>query len=73
MPAILGPEHYDAWLDPEVREAERLVPLLSPWGRDDLEAYPVSRLVSSPSNDRPECVERAAPPAPPPRRQLDLL
>jgi len=73
MPAILGPEHYDPWLDPEVRQAERLLPLLSPWGRDDLEAYPVSPMVSSPSNDRPECVERVEPHVPPPREQLELL
>ncbi len=56
MPVILDPESYDEWLDPDVRETGRLMPLLAPYGGDDLEAYPVSRRVNSPANDEPECV-----------------
>lgn len=70
MPAILPPEAYAEWLDPKVRDADRLVKLLAPWGRDDLEAYPVSPLVNSPANEAPECV---APQAPPPKKQLELF
>jgi putative SOS response-associated peptidase YedK len=70
MPAILPPEAYAEWLDPKVRDVERLVKLLSPYERDDLEAYPVSPLVNSPLNEAPECV---APQAPPPKKQLELF
>ena len=70
MPAILPPEVYAEWLDPRVRDAERLVKLLQPYGRDDLEAFAVSALVSSPANEGPELL---VPQAPPPKRQLDLF
>jgi putative SOS response-associated peptidase YedK len=30
MPVILRPDHYDAWLDPSVQQAEVLQPLLAP-------------------------------------------
>jgi len=70
MPAILPPEAYAGWLDPKVRDVERLMKLLLPYGSDDLEAYSVSPLVNSPLNEVPECV---APQAPPPKKQLDLF
>ena len=60
MPVIMPPEYYELWLDPGVREPERLLPLLEPYQAADMEAYPVSRRVNSPSNDEPGCVERVA-------------
>lgn len=60
MPVILPPEDYDLWLDPEVREPDQLLPLLAPYPGEDMEAYPVSRRVNSPSNNEPGCIERAA-------------
>jgi putative SOS response-associated peptidase YedK len=60
MPVIMPPEYYELWLDPAVREPERLLPLLEPYPAADMEAYPVSRRVNSPSNDEPGCVERVA-------------
>jgi putative SOS response-associated peptidase YedK len=56
MPVILDPADFDLWLDPAVADRQRLEPLLTPRGGDLLEAYPVSKLVNSPANDRPECV-----------------
>ena len=70
MPAILPREAWGEWLDPKHRDVDRLVKLLVPYGQDDLEAYPVSALVSSPENDSPECV---APAAPPPKKQMELF
>ncbi|HEY8209268.1 MAG TPA: SOS response-associated peptidase [Myxococcaceae bacterium] len=70
MPAILPPEAYDEWLDPKNRDVERLMKLLVPYGREDLEAYSVSPLVNSPANEAPECV---VPAAPPPKQQMDLF
>lgn len=55
MPVILPPERVEEWLSPDAREASQLAPLLVPWEGERLEAFPVSTLVNSPANDRPEC------------------
>lgn len=70
MPAIVPKELHDLWLDPGMRDKERLLQVLRPYAGGDLEAYPVSQLVNSPANEAPECVQ---PQAPPPKRQLELL
>jgi putative SOS response-associated peptidase YedK len=56
MPVILRHEDYALWLDPSAKDADMLRGLLRPYAGDDLVAYPVSRLVNNPRNDRPECV-----------------
>lgn len=60
MPVILGPDQIDAWLDPD-GQREQLEALLRPLPEGQLELVPVSTLVNSPANDRPECVEPIAP------------
>jgi putative SOS response-associated peptidase YedK len=60
MPVILAPEDHELWLDPDVREADPLLPLLAPYPDDVMEAYPVSRFVNRPTNDDPRCVEPLA-------------
>lgn len=57
MPVILGREDFDLWLDPKVQDAARLQPLLVPMAGDDLEFVRVSKLVNSPANDLPNCIE----------------
>jgi putative SOS response-associated peptidase YedK len=59
MPVILPAGSYDAWLDLEA-EKEELVSLLAPYPEAEMEAYPVSRFVNSPSNNDPRCIEPAA-------------
>jgi putative SOS response-associated peptidase YedK len=59
MPVILPRDRLAQWLSPEPKEASDLAPLLCAWTGEDLEAHPVSTLVNSPANDRPECVEPA--------------
>ena len=59
MPVILPASSYDAWLDPGA-EKEELVALLAPYPEAEMEAYPVSRFVNSPSNNDPRCIEPAA-------------
>ncbi|MBI4540202.1 MAG: SOS response-associated peptidase [Gemmatimonadetes bacterium] len=56
MPAVLPPEACDRWLDPRADPAS-LLELLRPHASQELDVYRVSRLVNSPENDRPECVE----------------
>ncbi len=57
MPVILPAEDYGMWLDPDLQEVELLLDLLRPYPDDEMEAYPVSRFVNSPSNDDERCVE----------------
>jgi putative SOS response-associated peptidase YedK len=59
MPVIVAPDAYDVWLD-SASERDELVGLLGPYPEDEMEAYPVSRFVNSPSNNDPRCVEPAA-------------
>jgi putative SOS response-associated peptidase YedK len=56
MPAVLSVADQAAWLDPEVSDPARLLPLLKPYPAGDMEAYPVSDLVNSPANDSPEII-----------------
>ena len=56
MPVILDPQAYEMWLDPSIHEPRFLTPLLTPFPSEEMEAYPVSTLVNSPYNDRPECI-----------------
>jgi putative SOS response-associated peptidase YedK len=59
MPVILAHDVYDVWLDP-ASERDELTGLLAPYSEDEMEAYPVSRFVNSPSNNDPRCIEPAA-------------
>jgi putative SOS response-associated peptidase YedK len=56
MPVILPPDAYDLWLDPGEQKPAALNHLLKPYPADLMTAYPVSRLVNSPTNDTPACV-----------------
>ncbi|HEY8468706.1 MAG TPA: SOS response-associated peptidase [Longimicrobiales bacterium] len=55
MPVILDRGEREEWLRSDT-SPERLRELLRPYG-GELEAYEVSRLVNSPANDVPACVE----------------
>jgi putative SOS response-associated peptidase YedK len=59
MPAIVAPADYARWLDPEAT-VPALQGLLRPYPAGEMTGYPVSRLVNSPSNDGPRCVEPEA-------------
>jgi len=55
MAAILKPDEEAAWIDPGSK-AEDLLRLLRPYSSDELEAFPVSRAVNSPSFDDAACI-----------------
>lgn len=57
MPLMLPRTAYDAWLDPTPRHPDELLALLEPAAPGQLEAYPVSRLVSNVANNGPELIE----------------
>jgi putative SOS response-associated peptidase YedK len=59
MPVILPAASQTQWLDPAPRsDTSGLQKLLIPYPAAEMEAYPVSSLVNSPANDRPEILER---------------
>ena len=57
MPVILLPQDYDQWLSGKPDIAEQL---LGTSATEGMTMIPVSRLVNSPRNDLPQCVEPAA-------------
>lgn len=57
MPVILPEESYELWLDPELEDKEPLLPLLTPYAGDDLQADAVSTHVNSVRNDDASCIE----------------
>ena len=59
MPVILPQEAYARWLDPTPLFPVDLNSLLVPYPAGEMLAYPVSTLVNSPANDRPEVLVRA--------------
>jgi putative SOS response-associated peptidase YedK len=57
MPTILRKTERELWLDPSNDDTEKLMSFLNPYPPDDMEAYPVSKAVNSPSNNSPECIQ----------------
>ncbi len=61
MPVIVPPDARAAWLAADTPEPA-LAEILRPYRADEIEAYPVSRLVNSVRNDTPECIRPLEPP-----------
>ncbi len=57
MPVILDANAHETWLDQSQQNPSRVLPLLQPYGGNDLIAYPVTMYVNSPRNDDPGCLE----------------
>jgi putative SOS response-associated peptidase YedK len=60
MPVILPREVYSKWLTPGEVEPRNLNHLLEPYPEEEMQAYPVSRMVNSPNNDVAECIQPLA-------------
>ena len=56
---ILQPADYGEWLDEAPRAPDSLQHLIAAFPAELMEAYPVSALVNSPSNDRAELLQPA--------------
>jgi putative SOS response-associated peptidase YedK len=61
MPVIVPPAARDRWVGGD-EDGGDLASLLRPYPEDEMEAYPVSRLVNAPRNDVPECIAPLDPP-----------
>jgi putative SOS response-associated peptidase YedK len=57
MPAIITKEMWNKWLDPEITDVSQFQVMLAPYPSKQLTAYAVSRMVNTPANDSPECIE----------------
>jgi len=57
MPVILKPEHYQAWLYSDERDAMNLLPLLVPYPANQMQSIPVSTYVNNVRHDDPECIK----------------
>lgn len=56
MPAIIPPGDRDTWLDPGVRDADVLLPLLRPYGSGEMVVVPVGDRVNSAANQGPDLI-----------------
>lgn len=57
MPAILRKSYYKIWLDNSVSNEMELLKVLKPYSDEEMMAYQVSKIVNSPANDNPACIE----------------
>ena len=55
MPVILGPEHYQWWLEPSRFEPEFLKTLLRPYPAQDMACCRLSKLANNAKHDGPDC------------------
>lgn len=60
MPVIIAPEMRQIWLDSNVEDVDRLMPLLAPYDSGKMEAYEVSKKVNSPTYNEPDCIRLAS-------------
>lgn len=57
MPVILKEEEFATWLDPRIQKPILLENYLKPFPSEELELYPVTTFVNSPSNNSEECLK----------------
>ena len=58
MPVILPKSKYRQWLQPGEVDISDFRALLRPYDANQMETYPVSRLVNNPKNDTVNCINR---------------
>ncbi len=56
MPAIIPPEHYQAWLDPAYNDYPFLTSLLKPFAPAGMEWHRISKKVNKAGYDSPDCI-----------------
>ncbi len=60
MPVIIAPEKRKIWLDRDIQDPGRLMPLLAPYNAAEMELHEVSKRVNSPSYNEPDCIRPAS-------------
>lgn len=67
MPVIVRPEHYDLWMDPNVRDPAALSAVYAPFPAREMRAWPVSTRVNTPKNNDETLLEPVGAPLIPER------
>lgn len=62
MPAVIEPEDYDRWLDPEVQDAANVSDILRPYPAEKMQAWPVDAAVGNVRNQGAQLIEPVVPP-----------
>ncbi|MCX7872180.1 MAG: SOS response-associated peptidase [Verrucomicrobiae bacterium] len=62
MPAIMPPEDYLKWLDPEISSIHLLKSILKPFPTEKMRYYKVSPMVNNPNYNSPDCIKPSNPP-----------
>ena len=57
MPVILPDDVWEVWLDPSIKNAQQVLPLLKPYDPAAMKKDAVSAIVNSPAKDSPECIQ----------------
>lgn len=57
MPLCLAPDQFDAWLDPAVKDPDRLLALINAAKAPAMTFHPVTRLMNNPRYDSPDAIE----------------
>jgi putative SOS response-associated peptidase YedK len=60
MPVIVVPEEYDLWLDPGIKDPNRVTPCLGPFDAKLMKKFAVSARVNRPDNDDEDCAREVA-------------
>ena len=60
MPVLISNEFYDQWLSADVISNSLLELLIKPEPICELDIYPVSKIVNTPKNNNPCCIDRIA-------------
>jgi len=57
MAVILPRELESIWLDPSLKDLDKLLGMLRPYSADEMELFAVNKTVNSTSFDNPECIK----------------
>ena len=57
MPVILDRDDEEAWLNPDIEEAEQLLPLLKSYPAGKMEEWQVGEAARNPKNDYSELIK----------------
>ncbi|MGH9904640.1 MAG: SOS response-associated peptidase [Pyrinomonadaceae bacterium] len=60
MPVIVRAEDYGHWLDPNVRDTEKISEVFLPFPAEEMRAYPVSHRVNDAKNEGRELIQAAS-------------
>ena len=61
MPVIVRPEHYELWMDQDVKDPAVLAPVYEPFPAEEMRAWPVSPRVNTPKNNDATLLEPVPP------------